>query len=81
MLISVDKKSSNSNWQLRGQQVKGRPVIPKLMQIHNNKMSTNSQAHSMSWRTLRRARSTSWKTSEICQMVRSNAMTFGMNQI
>jgi len=29
MLISVDKKSSNSNWQLRGQQVKERPVMPK----------------------------------------------------
>jgi len=82
MLISVDKKSSNSNWQLRGQKVKGRSVMSlKTMQLHNNKISTNSQAHSMSWRTLRRARSTSWKTSEICQMAKSNAMTFGMNQI
>ena len=75
MLISVDKKRSNSNWQLRGQQVKGRPVRKK------NKILTNSQAHFMSWSTLRRTRSTLWKTSELSRMVRSNAMTFGMNQI
>lgn len=69
MLISADKKRSNSNWKLRGQKVKGRSVM------------SSSQAHSMSWRTLRRTRSTSWKTFEISRMVRSNAMTFEMNRI
>jgi type IV secretory pathway TraG/TraD family ATPase VirD4 len=69
MLISVDKKRTNSNWKLRDQKVKRRSVM------------TNSQAHFMSWRTLRRTKSTSWKTFEISQMVRSNAMTFRMNQI
>lgn len=69
MLISADKKRSNSNYKLRGQKVKGRSVM------------SNSQAHFMSWRTLKRTRSTSWKTSEISRMVRSNVMTFGMNQI
>ena len=58
MLISVDKKRSNSNWKLKGQKVKGRTVM------------TNSQALFMSWRTLRRTRSTSWRTFEIRQMVR-----------